>query len=466
MTDLDVQAMRQVLTGWGRTAPTAGQVVAPVGEPMAEQLVTQAPARGVIARGLGRSYGDAAQNAGGRVIDATSLTGVHSFDVQTGRLRAQAGLSLDALMRWLVPLGWFPPVTPGTRHVTLGGAVAADIHGKNHHVDGSFADSVESLRLVTPTGTREVSLGDDPDLFLATAGGMGLTGLIADVTVQLHPISTSRMMVDTERADNLDDLLARMEASDHQHRYSVAWIDLLAQGAATGRAVLTRGRHAEIDELPPLDRTDPLAFDPSTLVSVPPWVPSGLLNRLTVRTFNELWFRKAPTRRVAELQSLAAFFHPLDAIADWNRIYGPRGMLQYQFVVPFGAEVTLQRIVERLAAVRLPSFLAVLKRFGEASGGHLSFPIPGWTLALDIPVGDSRLADLLRGFDEAVASAGGRVYLAKDSRLSADMVAVMYPRLDQWRDIQRRIDPAGTLTSDLGRRLRLTAAQRSGTWNH
>jgi decaprenylphospho-beta-D-ribofuranose 2-oxidase len=426
---------------------------------MVAPLVTDVPGRGVIARGLGRSYGDPAQNAGGRVIDMSAAAGVRSFDPDTGRIVAEAGLSLDALLALVVPFGWFVPVTPGTRQVTLGGAIAADVHGKNHHQDGTFAADVMAIELATPTGPHTIGPDRDPSLFWATVGGMGLTGVITAVELQLLAIRTSRLRVDTERAADLDDLMTRMSHGDDDYRYSVAWIDLMARGASLGRSVLTRGHHAEPDDLAALDRATALAYGPSVVAGAPPWVPSGLLNRATVRAFNELWFRKAPRHRTGELQTIGAFFHPLDAVSGWNRIYGARGFLQYQFVVPFGAEETLRTIVGRLSAAQVPTFLAVLKRFGPANDGHLSFPRPGWTLALDVPAGVPGLEALLRDFDRRVVEAAGRLYLAKDSRMAAALVPAMYPRLDEWREVRDRVDPQRRLTSDLDRRLALTGGR-------
>jgi len=435
-------------------------VVGPADPEEVGSLLSADLRRGAVARGLGRSYGDAAQNAGGLVIDITGLDKVHSFDTLQGLVKVDAGLSLDSLMRLAVPLGWFVPVTPGTRHVTVGGALSADIHGKNHHADGSFCDHVERFTLITPAGAVDVTPETEPDLFWATAGGMGLTGVVVDATIRLRPVETAFVAVDTERARDLEDVLARMAEGNHRYQHSVAWVDCLARGRSMGRSVLTRGSHALLGDLPAGDRPAALRFEPRTAIGTPPWLPAGLLNQGSVRAFNALWFAKAPRLERGRLRGLGSFFHPLDGLSGWNRLYGRRGLVQYQFVLPMGQEKALGLAFERLSAARCPSFLAVLKRFGPANAGHLSFPIPGWTLALDVPAGWTALAPLLDGLDELVAEAGGRVYLAKDSRLRPDLVPVMYPRLDEWRCVQAKADPRGILRSDLARRLSLVGPDR------
>jgi decaprenylphospho-beta-D-ribofuranose 2-oxidase len=445
-----------LLTGWGGTAPSRAAVVRAYDAGDVAAMVRGPGRRGVLARGLGRSYGDAAQNAGGTVVllDGEGA-GIH-LDPGSGLVTTGAGVSLDRLMRVLVPRGWFVPVTPGTRYVTVGGAIAADIHGKNHHVDGSWGAHVVALDLVLADGsTRTVGPGQEPDLFWATVGGMGLTGVVTSCTFRAVQVPTSRMLVDTARAADLDECMRLMAEADHRYRYSVAWIDLMATGAAMGRSVITWGDHAPVDALGPRDRRAPLAFDPQARLGTPPLVPGGLLNRATIRAFNEAWFRKAPRRREGEVQALSTFFHPLDGVRDWNRLYGPRGFLQYQFVLPFGEEARVRAIVERLAAAATPTFLAVLKRFGPGNEGMLSFPRPGWTLALDVPAAVPGLAALLDGLDEAVLAGGGRLYFAKESRMPAALVPPMYPRLDEWRAVRRRVDPTGVFQSDLARRLDL-----------
>jgi decaprenylphospho-beta-D-ribofuranose 2-oxidase len=441
-----------LLTGWGRTAPTRADVVRPEGvEDVAAAL---AGGRPVIARGLGRAYGDAAQNAGGLVVDVTGLDAIHAFDPEAGVIDAGAGLDLDSLIRHVLPDGWFVPVTPGTRHVTLGGALAADVHGKNHHVDGSFSRHVEAFELVTPGGeVREVR--PDDELFRATAGGMGLTGVVTRVRLRLLPVTSAHMRVTTHRARDLDALMTAMRERDSLYRYSVAWIDCLKRGAGMGRGVVLWGEHASAEELPEKLRRDPLAHRAGTRLAVPDLVPGGVLNGIVARAFNEAYFRRAPAQERIGLEPLGPYFHPLDAVAAWNRLYGPRGFVQYQAVVPDDAEDAVRALLERVSGTGTSSFLTVLKRFGEGTG-MLSFPMPGWTLALDIPVGDPELARRLDELDDVVAGAGGRVYLAKDARVRPETLAAMYPDLERWREVRRRIDPEGIMRSDLSQRLGLT----------
>ena len=443
----------ELLTGWGRTAASSAEVARPTSVAELAKAGRDAPARGVIARGLGRAYGDAAQNAGGLVVDATGASGILAFDRDAGVVRVAGGTSIDELLRAVVPAGWFVPVTPGTRFVTIGGAIAADIHGKDHHAVGTFCAHVRSLVLATPDGTtRTLTPGGTPEPFWATCGGMGLTGTVVEATVALRPIETSMVAVDTDRVPDLDDLLARLRDGQHRYRYSVAWIDLLARGAHLGRSVLFQGDFAPRDALPV--GADPLAFALRRPLPAP-HAPSGLLNRFTIGLFNELVYRQAPGGRRGQLQSIPRFFHPLDLAEGWNRLYGGRGFLQWQCLIPFGEEAVLRRCIEILSDERAPSFLAVLKTFGAADPGPMSFPAPGWTLALDVPAGSTPLAALLDDLDRLVADAGGRLYLAKDSRCRPELVPVMYPRLDEWRAVRDELDPERRCVSDLARRLRL-----------
>jgi decaprenylphospho-beta-D-ribofuranose 2-oxidase len=451
---------RTALTGWGRTNPSVADVV----DVLAGELpavVKEAGPRGALARGLGRSYGDAAQNGGGLVLRLLGSATDAVLDRTEHTVRVSAGASLDELLRLIVPRGYFVPVTPGTRFVTIGGAIASDIHGKNHHVDGSFGNHLLRMSLQLADGeVVELSRERDPELFWATIGGMGLTGVIVDATIRLIPVESSRMAVDTHRIADIDSLLGVMsEGDDDAHRYSVAWIDLSAKGSQLGRSVLTRGDHARFDQLPPKLQVRPFAYGPRQLATIPPIIPRpGLMNHVTIAAFNELWFRKSPAERIGEVQAISTFFHPLDMVAAWPRFYGRPGLIQYQFVLPFGEEDAMRRIVERISASGAASFLAVLKRFGAGNAAPLSFPQPGWTLALDLPGGSPGVRELLHGLDTMVLDAGGRNYFAKDAHTQPDTIRRGYPRLAEWQAVRDRADPLGVWQSDLGRRLRL--AQR------
>jgi len=440
---------KQSLTGWGRTTPSVAEVITPSCE--ADVLTHLATSEHALARGLGRSYGDAAQLGGGLVLNNRALNGVSRIS-DDGTVTVGAGVSIDELLHVAMPKGWFVPVTPGTRQVTVGGAIAADVHGKNHHFDGSFGQHVSSMRLATPSGLRVVEPASEPELFWASVGGMGLTGVITEATLQMTPIETSQMLVDTDRYDDLDAVMAAMVEGDANYRYSVAWIDCMTNSKNTGRAILTRGDHASARDAGSSERAAP----GQPRLAVPFTPPGGLVNAWSIRAFNEAWFRRAPRHRERELQDVAAFFHPLDGVRGWNRMYGPRGFVQYQFVVPDDASETLARAVRHVAGSGVANFVGVLKRFGPANAGLLSFPMAGWTLALDLPVGPEGLPRLLDELDDMVIGAHGRVYLAKDARLESASAWAMYPKLEEFRRIKASVDPHGVLTSDLSRRLLIT----------
>jgi decaprenylphospho-beta-D-ribofuranose 2-oxidase len=453
----------ELLEGWGRTPRSAADVyviddardLPPTLAAVRCAAAAEGAAPAVLARGLGRSYGDASLNAGGAVFDLAAVAGIRKLDLEEGTATVGAGMSFDVLIRALLPLGFFVPVTPGTRYVTMGGAIAADIHGKNHHTDGSLQRHLLSFELVTPDGrTRSVTPASDPDVFAATAGGMGLTGVITEATLSLVRVETAYMSVDTERIPNLDVALDRMLSTDDRYRYSVAWVDCLARGRTLGRSVLMRGNHATRDALPAKLRAAPLRFDTGVSAAFPPGMPRGLLNPRTNAAFNEVIFRRAPAERHGHIERIAPFFHPLDSVAHWNRAYGGRGFVQYQFVVPYGEEDALRSVLDALSSRRVPSFVSVLKRLGPGCG-MLSFPISGWTLAIDIPTGVADLDEMLDAFDRTVANAGGRVYLAKDARLKPAAFREMYPEFERWNAVRAQLDPAGVWRSDLARRLEL-----------
>jgi decaprenylphospho-beta-D-ribofuranose 2-oxidase len=453
------------LTGWGRIAPTRANLAAPATEAEAAALLrylAERPASKsgtVIPRGLGRSYNNAAQSAGGVVVSTSRLNNIISLDPATGIVVAEAGVSLEQLMVAGLPHGWFVPVSPGTRQVTVGGAIAADVHGKNHHMAGSFAGHVTSFDILFPHGGQSephtVTPENDPALFWATAGGMGLTGFITRATIQLKRVESSLLKVDTVKTRDVEETMAVLAEHDEKYGYTVAWSDDLATGRHLGRSVITSGDFATLDDLNNSQRSDPFKFDPRARLAVPNICPPGLMNRYSIRLANAAWYLKAPKHRERELQTISQFFHPLDGIKDWNRVYGPGGFRQYQYVMPFGAEAAVRRSFEMVSAHPAASFVTVLKRFGKADPGLLSFPAEGWTLALDFPARIRGLGPLLDELDKLVVANGGRVYLAKDSRVSAATLGEMYPGLPEFRKLRAELDPEGILASDLSRRLNL-----------
>ena len=451
-----LKAETKTLSGWGRTNPVTADVVQPLSVEQLQELIRVAPPKSLIARGLGRSYGDAAQLKNGTVIELPAFDRIE-LDAASAMVTAGAGVSLDQILRVIVPAGFFLPVTPGTRNITVGGAIAADVHGKNHHGEGSFANHMHWIKLVDGSGQLRQLSPNDPttaEAFWATAGGMGLTGVIVEACFRLIPISSSLISVDTTRFRELDALMAAMVEADARYRYSVAWVDSLNPA---GRGVLTCGDHASREQLltEQGSGTNPLQYNPKALAGAPSLLPGGLLNTWTVRAFNEAWYRKAPKQREGELQAISPYFHPLDGVSNWNRIYGPAGFLQYQFAVPDSAAHLVRTTLEALRRIGAPSFLTVLKRFGPGNPGPLSFPLPGWTLAADVSAAVPGLFELLDQLDEQVAEAGGRLYLAKDSRQSATMLERSYPLLDSWRQQRALLDPRSVFSSDLARRVKL-----------
>ena len=411
----------------------------------------------LIARGNGRAYGDAALNPE-LTLSMLEMNRVRAFDAGTGLLDCEAGVPLADILNTFVPRGWFPPVVPGTSLVTVGGMVAADVHGKNHHRDGTFGAYVESLTLASADGTtRMCSRTENADLFRATLGGMGLTGVILSVRFRLRPIETAFVMAETLVASDLDEMMALFEAS-RDWPYSVAWIDCLARGARLGRGVMTRGAFMERGTLPPRLASDPLRPAPAGKLRVPADAPSALLNRVSIGIFNALCYRRGRRRARAGVRPIHfdRFFFPLDRIDAWNRLYGRRGFVQYQCVLPKGESAAgVAALLEHVAASGQGSFLGVLKLFGPAGEGLMSFPMEGYTLALDFPV-RSGTAALLDGLDEITHRHGGRVYLAKDACCAPERVREGYPRLNAFEAIRAKASGAPPrFASELSRRLAL-----------
>lgn len=438
-----------VVSGWGRIGPAAVSVVRVEDPEAARRAVPRLRAglggrgRGAIARGMGRSYGDAAQRSGGVVVDTSALS-AFALDAEHGVVRAQAGVTLGRLLAALEPAGWVLPVVPGTQHVSVGGAIAADIHGKNHASAGSFGTHIDCVELLTADGElRELTVDHDPDLLRATIGGMGLTGVIVSASIRLRRLPGADLLVDTDRAQSVHDALALLSGSGGEHR--VAWLDLLDPSAVRG--VVTRAAHPDAAGESGSPRAGTTA---ASRLAVPRWWPGWPLRPGLVRAYNAYRFRCAPRSRRAAPEPYGTHMFPLDGLEAWPRLYGSAGLVQYQFAVPTGREDVLDRVIARVRSSAVPCYLAVLKDLGPAAPAPLSFPLAGWTLALDMPGDAPGLAPMLDDFDEWVAEAGGRVYLAKDGRMRRDVVAAMYPRIDEWRAIRARIDPHGMWASDLG----------------
>jgi len=443
----------QTLVGWGCHPRTVATVSHPATLAAARGLLAENTAGSLIPRGLGRAYGDSACNDRGRVVACDRLDRFRGFDPRTGLLEVEAGVSLDTIIRTLLPRGWFLPTTPGTRQVTVGGAVAADVHGKNHHRRGSFGGFVEKIDLVLADGSVvQCSRTRLPDLFFATLGGMGLTGLILAVSFRLVRVPTAWVAVDYRRTRDLDHTLETFAEHDARYEHSVAWIDCMARGPRLGRSIAMHGVDAAVDDLPPAQRGMPLQLAARRARTFPLTPPFTLLAPLTVRIFNEVFYNTHRTGR--HLVDVHSFFYPLDGIHHWNRMYGPNGFIQYQAFFPKScSHAALRKLLGAIVDSGAASFLAVLKSCGEADGGMLSYLEPGHTLALDIPYAKGTIDDLCRRLDRILLDHGGRLYLAKDAMMGPDTFRAMYPRLPEFLAVRNRYDPSHRFSSSQSRRL-------------
>jgi len=442
-------AVRQVMTGFGRIG---GSVSAVIGQPSTgrlQELIAAGPPAGLLARGRGLSYGDAALNRDGIVVTPVSAAAVE-LDQDRQTVTASAGTTFAQILSRIVPAGFILPVLAGTAHLTVGGAIAADVHGKNHRQAGSLSAWVERIELLDGTGeVRQLSLVSDPLALRATVGGMGLTGVVLSATIRLRRIATSMVHVVWRRAANLDAALSMLEATTAQ--YSVARIDATAPGPSLGRGVVEQADHALRADL------SGTRYELSYRQRQPrrvPATPVPLATPLTARALGSLRSAAAARER-SGLADLATFFHPLDAVQGWNRALGPHGLVRYQFVVPLGAEAVLADVLASVQRHRCAPVRCTLSRFGIASGGPLSFPLTGWCLGVDMPAGQAQLSVLLTALDMRVAEAGGRIYLAEDTRLGQYAFESMYRQLPDWQAVRARLDPRGVFQSDLGRRLGL-----------
>ncbi len=397
-----------------------------------------------IARGMGRSYGDSALAK--EVICTEAVDHFYAFDEETGQLRCAAGITLSSILHTFMPKGWFLPVLPGTRFVTVGGAIASDIHGKNHHIDGSFCQHVNALSLLLPNGeVLQCSHSENSELFRATCAGMGLTGVVLDATLSLRKIQSSAITQKTLRAKNLEEVFAQF-AENHNATYSVAWLDCLAQEQQLGRSLLYLGEHAQDGKF---------KAQGSRAINVPFATPSQLLNRYSIKLFNSAYYNKPTNTTHASKLEAFNYFFPLDSITHWNRLYGRRGFLQYQCVIPDASALEgMRKILATVSAAGKGSFLSVLKKLGPENQNLLSFPLQGYTLAMDFKVEKSIFA-LLDELDHIVADHGGRLYLAKDARMSEAMFKRFYPRWEEMQALREKIGANKVFNSLQSQRLGL-----------
>jgi decaprenylphospho-beta-D-ribofuranose 2-oxidase len=464
--DSTLPLTRRTLTGFGRTAPSVAHVLStPDVEVIAAAVRQVADAdssspshlrRGIVARGLGRSYGDHACNGGGIVVDMTALNRIHSISSETAIADVDAGVSLDQLMKAALPFGLWVPVLPGTRQVTIGGAIGSDIHGKNHHSAGSFGNHVLSLDLLMADGEVHNLTPDGPDseLFWATVGGNGLTGIIIRARIAMTRTETAYFIAAGVATHDLDETIAvHQDGSEDNYTYSAAWFDLISAPPKLGRAAVSRGSLATLDQLPKKLAKNPLKFDAPQLLTVPNLFPISAMNKLSFMAIGEVYYRLGGTY-TGKIMNLSQFYHMLDLVGGWNNAYGPAGFAQHQFLIPPNALDEFKAIIRWLQTQPHYSALNVFKLFGPGNNAPLSFPMAGWNATMDFP-NKPGVNELLNELDNRVIEFGGRVYTAKDSRVSAEKFHKMYPRVDEWIAIRRKADPNGVFASDMARRLEL-----------
>jgi FAD/FMN-containing dehydrogenase len=431
------------ISGWGRYPFVDAAILAPQCASDFLKILTDEKDM-VIARGLGRSYGDSALSS--NIVETRYLDRFTAFDEASGVLTCDAGLSLEDILTSLVPKGWFLPVTPGTKFVTVGGAIACDVHGKNHHKEGSFSDHVSSIKIATVSeGVVDCSREERPDLFHATCGGMGLTGIILQATFQLKPVKSAFIDEVVIKAENLEEIFSLFQEHDG-YTYSVAWIDCLATGDKLGRSLLMLGEHAKDGNYSQAKQIK---------LTVPFTMPGALLNQYSIQAFNSIYYRKTSQKISERRTHYEPFFYPLDGLHNWNRMYGKAGFMQYQFAIPKESGIEgMRKVLNRIAESKMGSFLAVLKAFGKGNENYLSFPFEGYTLALDFKLSDKALR-LLTELDKIVVDYGGRLYLCKDSRMPQDMLQSGYPELEQFMSVRRAYGADKVLNSTQSKRLGL-----------
>lgn len=443
--------MKQKIANWGNYPVVESEVRSFSFDEQLQEMMVHTDR--FIPRGNGRCYGDA--SLAEKTISTLKYKRILSFDIANGVFECQSGLTLDKILEVIVPKGWFLPVTPGTKFITVGGAVGSDVHGKNHHVEGSFSNHVIDMDVMIADGTvLTCSKEKHADLFEATCGGMGLTGMITRIKFRLKKIETSFVKQKQIKARNLDELLA-LFSEYKDYTYSMAWIDCLTKGEQFGRGILIVGEHALLSDLNEKQKKKPLAVSGKPKINFPFNLPSWVLNTLTVKAFNFLYYGKNLKKEISNVVPYEPFFYPLDAILHWNRGYGKKGFVQYQFVLPLSAKEGLINILKRISDEGLGSFLAVLKVFGHQES-LISFPEEGYTLALDFPVREG-LFKFLDELDEIVLKFGGRLYMSKDARMKPEVLLRGYPKLEEFKQIVRKYNPSGKLSSIQSERLLLTA---------
>jgi decaprenylphospho-beta-D-ribofuranose 2-oxidase len=456
----------KALTGFGRTAASVAQVLSTPDLDVIADLVRQvadanssSPShlrRGILARGLGRSYGDQAQNGGGVVVDMTRLNKIHSLSSETAIADVEGGVSLDQLMKAALPFGLWVPVLPGTRQVTIGGAIASDIHGKNHHSAGSFGNHVVEIDLLMADGEiRTIGPdGADSELFWATIGGNGLTGIVVRARIAMTRTETAYFIADGVSTKDLDETIAvHLDGSEDKYTYSSAWFDLISPPPKLGRAAVSRGSLAKLDQLPDKLARNPLKFDAPQLLTVPNIFPVSAMNKLSFMAIGEVYYRLGGTY-TGKILNLSQFYHMLDLVSGWNNAYGPAGFAQHQFLVPPDALDEFKDIIRWIQTRGHYSALNVFKLFGPGNRAPLSFPMAGWNVAMDFPM-KAGVNEFLNELDDRAMAFGGRVYTAKDSRVNAERFHKMYPRIDEWIATRRKADPNNVFASDMARRLEL-----------
>ncbi len=448
------------IAGWGNYPRINSRIYHPRTEMDIRSAISQGK---LIPRGMGRSYGDQAIGGENLTLDCTALNHFLDFDANTGILTCEAGVSQESIIKTFAPRGWFPMITPGTKYITIGGSIANDIHGKAHHVDGSFANCVEEFTILLADGTvRRASREENSDLFWANFGGLGLLGVILTAKIRLRRIETTYFKQKAIKVNHLDDLLDAIDTYDQAYNYSVAWVDSLAKGKNLGKGVLTLGNQATLEDLPAKLRKNPLKVSPPSKLSLPVYLPDFALNTASVFLLNRML--NLVQSNAGEFAHYEKFFYPLDAILNWNRGYGKKGFIQYQFVIPFeNGRQNIRTILEKIAGSGCSPFLNVLKKFGKGQENTLlSFPFEGYTFAIDFPV-TSKLPEFVAELDQMVMAFSGRLYLGKDAMLDKETFRAMYPQYKEWMAVKAKYDPENKFSSRISRRLGLDIESKNPT---